>query len=174
MGRGGEWTVAMTWSELDRNGPSRLEIRATDPDNPPAGGISQTVLRRINIAAAVEDLRESEAGAEGRQVSEADLWTDDLIIAGSELDELSADGLTDLYLAKLAQLYVRVAVAPKPLERLAELSGKTPSAIKSHLWHATNRGFLERSPGRAGGKLTEEAWSILAPLAGADLGRDLA
>jgi hypothetical protein len=50
----------------------------------------------------------------------------------------------------------------KPLDHLAELTGKSPAAIKNHLWQATRKGLLERSPGRVGGKLTTEATKVLA------------
>jgi hypothetical protein len=37
------------------------------------------------------------------------------------------------------------------------------AAIKNHLWQATRRGLLERSPGRAGGKTTAKAKNLIAP-----------
>jgi hypothetical protein len=49
----------------------------------------------------------------------------------------------------------------KPLEHLAEVTGKSAAAIKNHLWQATRKGLLERSPGRVGGHLTREATKIL-------------
>jgi hypothetical protein len=42
-----------------------------------------------------------------------------------------------------------------------EVTGKSTAAIKNHLWQATRKGLLERSPGRAGGQFTPRATEIL-------------
>lgn len=39
--------------------------------------------------------------------------------------------------------------------------GKSESTVKGHLWQARERGLLEGSAGRAGGKLTEKASATL-------------
>ena len=49
----------------------------------------------------------------------------------------------------------------KPLDYLAEVTGKSPAAVKNHLWQASRKGLLERSPGRVGGKITAEATKVL-------------
>lgn len=156
FGPNDEWTAEMTWNDNDRNGPSHLVIRPTDADNIPSGGISQTVLRWVDIAAAVELIRASEDRPE--------LPEFDIEAAGPLLEAASVLGITDEYLALLSLFYCSAAGRPKPLELLAELSGKTPATIKNHLWRATNAGLLERSPGRAGGALTLKAINLLGEL----------
>lgn len=146
----------MTWHDNDRNGPSELAIRPTDAKNAPSGGISQTVLREVDIARAVELVRASEARPE---LPELD-WE----VVGPLLASASVLGITDGYLALLSLFYCSAAARPKPLEFLAKLAGKTPAAIKNHLWRATNKGLLERSPGRAGGSLTPKAINLLDDL----------
>jgi hypothetical protein len=74
---------------------------------------------------------------------------------------MSADGITDEYLAMLSVVYSAAASQPKPLEYLAGISGKTPATIKNHLWQATRKGLLERSPGGAGGRITPKATDLL-------------
>jgi hypothetical protein len=44
------------------------------------------------------------------------------------------------------------------------MTGKSSTAIKSHLWQATRKGLLELSPGRAGGQTTDKARPILGAL----------
>jgi hypothetical protein len=154
VGPNGEWTAEMDWDDVDRNGPSRLVIYPTDPDNRPSGGLSQTVLREIDIAGAVELARKS---AEiSSQMPEFD-WQK----AGPTLARLSAAGISDRYLAVLALVYSASANLPKPLQRLANLTGKSQASIKNHLWQATRKGLLERSPGRSGGAVTVKALDLL-------------
>jgi hypothetical protein len=71
--------------------------------------------------------------------------------------------ITDTYLALLARAYVSAVSrgVDKPLEYLADLTGKSNAAIKNHLWTATRRGLLERSPGRAGGKVTSKGARLI-------------
>jgi hypothetical protein len=157
VGPNDEWTVEMTWDDDDRNGPSRLEIWPTDPKNRPTTGLSQTTLREIDLAGAVKLARE------GAKVAEK-LPPIDWEKMGRTLVRLSADGISDQYLAVLALAYSSFANHPKPLKRLAELAGKSESAIKSHLWHATRQGLLERSPGRAGGTATMKAVELINQL----------
>jgi DNA-binding MarR family transcriptional regulator len=158
VGPSGEWTVEMKWDDEDRNGPSRLEISPTDSKNRPPGGLSQTVLREIDVAGAVKLARKS--GELAQELPEID-WKK----IGPLLADLSADGISSQYLAVLALAYSAAANRPKPLERLADLTGKSQSAIKSHLWQATRQGLLERSPGRAGGAVTTKAVDLISQLA---------
>ena len=148
-----EWTVEMTWYYDDRHGPGKLVIRPTDPDKRPAGGLSQTVLREVDFAAAVDEMRATEAYA--AKIPRINWET-----IGDELADMSADGITDEYLAMLTLVYC-ACMQSKPLEFLAELTGKSPAAIKNHLWQATRKGLLERSPGRAGGRFTMKTVELL-------------
>lgn len=157
FGPNDEWTVRMTWREGDHNGPSRLLVEPTDPDRYPAGGISQTVLREIKITDAIETLRKAREVAASDEPAPPIDWE----ATGRRLRELSADGLSDGYLALLSWTYSVTANQPKPIERLAELTGKSQAAVKSHLWQATRRDLLYRSPGRAGGAASVKAFRII-------------
>ncbi|WP_421843662.1 hypothetical protein [Mycobacterium sp.] len=149
-----EWTADMTWYEGDRNGPGELVVRATDPDKRPAGGVSQTVLREIDFTKVVDAIR-------GTQVVAESIPKINWETIGIELADMSASGISDEYLAMLSVAYSASSKRPKPLEFLGELSGKSPAAIKNHLWQATRKGLLERSPGRAGGSVTLKAIGLL-------------
>jgi hypothetical protein len=162
FGPANEWSVKMRWRDGDRNGPSRIVIEPADPNHYPAGGISQTVLRDIKFGEAVEVVRKGRALLAETDRMSAQMPIVDWEAEGRRLLELSADGLTDGYLATLSWLYVAAAKEAKPLKRLAEVTGKSPAAIKSHLWQATRRDLLYRSPGRAGGVVTEKALGILS------------
>lgn len=158
-----EWVCEMQWPEGEtQGGPGVLVIRPADPDSYPAGGISQTVLRELDFKAALEALRRQQAGGKRGEKAKAAARQQivDLLLAHAELREI-----TDTYLALLSHAYVRAVSdgQEKPLEYLAELTGQSHAAIKNHLWQATRRGLLERSPGRAGGKTTAKAKNLIAP-----------
>lgn len=160
-GPNGEWTATMKWYEDDDNGPSELVLQPTPGGKIPAGGISQTVLRDVKITDAIDFMRRIDNEKKGMpELPPVDWGT-----VGQVLTDLSADGITDPYLATLAWAYSAAANRPKPQERLAELTGKSPAAIKSHLWHATRQGMLERIPGRKGGAVTPKAIELLSQLA---------
>ncbi|MCP2626499.1 hypothetical protein NLB33_27015 [Mycolicibacterium smegmatis] len=152
-----EWSATMTWYEGDDSGPSELVLKPRDGAKVPAGGISQTVLREVNITDAIDFMR--------RQHQEIpDAPPVDWGKIGPTLTRLSESGLTDEYLAALAWAYSEAAEERKPQERLAKLTGKSPAAIKSHLWHATRRDLLERMPGRKGGVVTPKALKLISQL----------
>lgn len=160
LGPGMEWVCEMEWPEgVTQGGPAMLVIRPSDPENYPAGGISSTVLREIDFRDAVDRLR--------RQLAASERWgkaRERYEEGRSErLRAALSHGVTDEYLALLSSAYVSLTNhgQAKPLERLAEMIGKSAAAIKNHLWQATRKGFLERSPGRVGGKLTEKSVELL-------------
>ncbi|WP_232070365.1 hypothetical protein [Mycobacterium noviomagense] len=162
IGPQGEWTAEMTWYDDDRRGPSQVVIRPTDPDKRPAGGLSSTVLREVDFAAAVDAVRKIEQHPDLEMVI-------DFATVGGELRELSARGLTDEYLVWLSFVYCAASQEKPdsgPVEYLAEITGKSPAAIKSHLWHASRNGFLIRTPGRRGGQITDKARAALMPPSG--------
>lgn len=164
IGPQGEWTAEMTWYGDDQHGPGLVVISATDPENRPAGGLSQTVLREIDFAEAVQDMRTSEAYyAKIPRIN----WE----TIGAKLAQLSEAGVKDgHYLAMLSNVYCTLAATDdKPVNKLAELTGKSSAAIKSHLWEATRRGLLIRSPGRRGGRMTAATMELLTgePVPGA-------
>lgn len=78
----------------------------------------------------------------------------------------TSGSISDEYLALLSRAYVGAVNEgePKPLEFLAAIADKSNSAIKNHLWRATRKGFLERSPGRAGGRITAKTSDALMPI----------
>ncbi|MBF9350454.1 hypothetical protein HA138_11785 [Mycobacteroides chelonae] len=155
-----EWVAEMQWPEgVTQGGPAVLVIHPSNPDTCPPGGLSQTVLREVDFKYALERLRGSLASS--KRWDAARKRSEDRVTA--ELVAHSDMGLTPEYLVLLSRVYVGAVNQGqnKPLEYLAELTGKTPAAIKNHLWQATRKGYLERSPGRAGGNLTAKAGDIM-------------
>jgi hypothetical protein len=159
-----EWVCQMEWPEGEtQGGPGMLVIRPADVNNYPAGGISQTLLREVDFRSALEALR--------RQLEFSDRWGKQTADSRNKMESLllsHAQGrdITDTYLALLSRAYVNAVSTgqDKPLEYLSTLTGKSYAAIKNHLWQATRRGLLERSPGRAGGKVTGKAANLIADL----------
>ncbi len=164
LGLDSEWVCEMQWPEgQTQGGPGVLVIRPAAEGTYPAGGISQTLLRDIDFKAALNTLRQQQAG--GKR------WTQMRERNQAKMNALlvsyGSDGaITDEYLALLSRAYVAAVSMgqDKPLDYLAELTGKSFSAIQSHLWKATRKGLLERSPGRVGGKVTGKAANILSGL----------
>ncbi|MBS1692264.1 MAG: hypothetical protein JST91_08585 [Actinobacteria bacterium] len=161
LGPNREWVAEMQWPEGGtQGGPAVLVIHPSDPDNVPAGGLSHTVLRDVDFKAALDTLR--------RQLASSKQWgqarANNLQKAAQQLRAASGGGLTDEYLALLSRVYVGAVNGgqAKPLEYLEGVTGKSAAAVKNHLWQATRRGLLERSPGRAGGRITAKAARILA------------
>lgn len=161
IGPHNEWTVELTWSEHGptHGGPSSLTIRPTSPDSCPLGGLSSTLLREIDFREALDTLRTqlAEANETARQLDNGHHWT-------SQLAQLANDGrITEHYLAVLARVYVDAANHGQtgPLDYLAGITGKTPAAVRNHLWQATRKGFLVRHSGRAGGTVTEKSRQVL-------------
>jgi len=159
-----EWVCEMQWPEGEtQGGPGVLVIRPADVDNYPAGGISQTLLREVDFKDALDTLR--------RQLATGDRWSSMREQSAKKMNNLllahiEDRAITDTYLALLARAYVSAVSrgVDKPLEYLADLTGKSNAAVKNHLWQATRRGLLERSPGRAGGKVTAKAANLMTPL----------
>lgn len=156
----GEWQVVYRWPEGElHGGPEELTIRPAERGAYPAGGISQTVLREINFREAAATHRSQvEANRQGRRP------TDSKLIAG--LKKSAAGGVSDFYLARLSELYVLWADAglsnPGPIERLADELGRSSKTVQNQLWAAQRKGILtDRTPGRAGGKLTDTARDLL-------------
>lgn len=156
-----EWVATMEWPEGEtQGGPAMLVIRPSNEDEYPTGGLSQTVLREVDFKSALERLR--------GQLASSDKWqrhrqeSRDKIYA--LLTKVAASGsISDEYLALLSRAYVGAVNEgqSKPLEFLAAIADKSNAAIKNHLWQATRKGFLERSPGRAGGRITAKTSDAL-------------
>jgi hypothetical protein len=163
LGPNYEWVAEMRWPVGEtQGGPAFVLIRPADKDGYPAGGLSQTVLREVDFRGALDKLR--------RQLESSNRW-DRARRQGEErvvslLVDHSAGSLTPEYLTLLSRVYVGAVNQgrDKPLDYLAEVTSKSAAAIKNHLWQATRKGLLERSPGRAGGHLTPKAGAIMEKL----------
>lgn len=154
----------MTWPEGETHGgPSSIVVRLANPDAPPVGGLSSTVLRAIDFRDASAQLRRQLAVGEHRRKSGEQYEAKRMDLLRDQL----AKGLSDKYLALLSSNYVlRVNTGqPKPVEYLAEQLGKSTQTVRGHLWKARNRGFLTSSQGRNGGKLSPEASAIIKQIA---------
>jgi hypothetical protein len=163
LGPNCEWVAEMQWPEgKTQGGPAVLVIHPSDPDSYPPGGLSQTVLREVDFKGALDKLR--------RQLESSKRWdrsrrqNQEKVVAA--LVDHSGGSITPEYLALLSRVYVGAVNQgqAKPLDYLAEVTGNSSAAIKNHLWQATRKGLLERSPGRVGGRVTDEAAGILKPL----------
>ncbi|MGG7103124.1 MULTISPECIES: hypothetical protein [Rhodococcus] len=163
-----EWVAAMQWPEGEtQGGPAMLVIYPSDPDTCPPGGLSQTVLRDVDFKDALDRLRGKLAASKRwERVRQSTADKLNALLA----DHAASGAITPEYLALLSRVYVGVVNngQDKPLEHLAALTGKSASAIKNHLWQATRKGLLERSPGRAGGHLTDKGRAVLEPVLSGD------
>lgn len=160
MDLGTDWVAEMEWPEgVTSGGPGVLIIRPSDPESYPHGGISSTVVREVDFREAVETLRRQLAVSEWR-----DQKRDELTEASDDrIRDALADGVTDEYLSLLSSRYVRITGQGQshPIRTLADITGRTESSVRSHLWQAKRRDLLKGSAGRAGGVLTAKAQEVL-------------
>lgn len=160
LGPDGEWTAVMRWPAGEQaRGPKELVVRPTNPDDYPGKGLSSVILRDLDIAGAIDELRRRRSFPVPIQTRQT---------TSRRLEKLSrlvkAEGITDTYLARLSFEYCLASAEgkPKAVEFLAERTGQTPSAIRNHLWRAGRAGILQRRPGTPGGVLTDKAHELLA------------
>jgi hypothetical protein len=150
----GPWLVTAHWpADAEQGGPRRLVIEAA-PDASPddlAAGLSQTVLRQVRFDALAEQWRAART---------ADAAVDPAPL----LRAAAGHGVTDAYLAALSAAYVHLANEGHPsiTAALADMAGKAPETIRIHLKRARQAGMLTAVRGKAGGKLTDKARSLLA------------
>jgi hypothetical protein len=161
-----QWTCKLEWPEGEtQGGPVKLTLEPSDPNDYPAGGISSTLLREVDFKAALDILRRQQVRSkQWQRVRAANEKRVNALLAAH-----AAEGaITDEYLTLLSRVYVAAVSSgqDKPLEYLAELLDKTHASIQNHLWQATRRGLLERSPGRSGGKLTAKAANLMRTVTG--------
>lgn len=124
-----------------------------------ARGISTTVLRRLDIAAA---LTLAKMAPEAQRTFE-DL-TRQVEAAGEAAGRLlSAEGVSERYLATLTLAYSAMAEggAPAPIPWLARLIERRPETVKDHLKKARRDGYLGTLAGKAGGEVTDKAKAVL-------------
>lgn len=156
----GDWVVVMEWPDgVDDGGPGRLVIEPVG--EMPVGGLSSTVLRKINFQEAVERFRVQIAASERRS-------GDAEAMKAFERDQLRSalsNGITDEYLAVLALEYVRASGRgqAKINDYLAEMIDKPVGTLRGHLSEARSRELLSSSPGRKGGKLSATAEALVQP-----------
>lgn len=142
-------------------GPQRITVERTDgaPARDVARGISTTVLRRLDIAAAVKLAEQVPELDNARQALRQE-FDESAERAGRLLAE---EGVSERYLAVLAATYKQLADAgdPAPVRRLARLVGRRPETIKDHLKKARREEYLGTVAGKAGGELTDKTRAIL-------------
>ncbi|MGB5794531.1 MAG: hypothetical protein WBH51_01920 [Mycolicibacter algericus] len=159
---GDEWMVLMEWPDgVEDGGPARLVIEPID--KMPVGGLSSTVLRKIDFREAIEEFREQVAASDRRA-------HDYEALRKFERDQLLsalAEGVTDRYLAMLSWHYVRAAERGQANinDYLAELVGKPVGTVRGHLIRARHDGLLSGSHGRKGGELSAEAERLIETFA---------
>lgn len=162
----GGWMVRMWWPTGPvTGGPQRVTIEpaADAPARDVARGISTTVLRRLDLAAA---LNLAKAAPQAQSVLEdtAKALTESGETAGLLL---ANEGVSQRYLAVLSFTYASMADmgAVAPVRRLAKLIGRKPETIKDHLKRARREGYLGTIAGKAGGELTDKTTKIIESVA---------
>ncbi|MGW7364818.1 hypothetical protein ACWGI8_15645 [Streptomyces sp. NPDC054841] len=165
----GGWVVRMWWPTGPvTGGPQRMTVEPADDATPRdvVRGISTTVLRRLDIAAAMNV---------AKVAPEAQRTLEDVARKLKESGEaagqlLANEGLSERYLAMLAVTYTGMADsgAPAPVPWLARLIDRRPETVKDHLKKARRDGFLSTLAGKAGGELTEKSKAMLDAMASAD------
>lgn len=159
---GDEWVAVMEWPDgVEDGGPARLVIEPID--KMPVGGLSSTVLRKIDFREAIEEFREQVAASDRRA-------HDYEALRKFERDQLLsalAEGVTDRYLALLSWHYARAAERGQANinDYLAELVGKPVGTVRGHLIRARHDGLLSGSHGRKGGELSAAAERLIEPFA---------
>ena|GEM_PF-1762312 len=160
---GDDWVVVMEWpAGVENGGPAKLTIKPIG--DMPVGGLSSTVLRRLDFGSAIEKLREQIAADGTRDKTTAATSAAIAEWRAGRLRAALADGVGDDYLALLADEYVRAVNRgqAKVNDYLAELIGKPVSTVRGHLWRARKQHLLmDTDPGRKGGQLGPEAKKIV-------------
>lgn len=164
----GAWVVRMWWPVGPINGgPQRITIEAGEgaPAREVARGISTTVLRRLDVAAALKL---------AKQAPEAQRTLEEMAGKLNEMGEaarlvLEGEGVSERYLTLLAAAYTAMADlgTPAPVPWLSRLIGRRPETAKDHLKRARRDDFLTTVAGKAGGELTDKAKAVLEEMAGA-------
>lgn len=152
----GPWQVALAWpDDADQGGPVAISIKPYEnvSDDELIGGLSSTVLRHIDFQTAREKWIEAKAKYLDPQDGMAQLR------AGQLQQILNRDGVTNTYLAFLANAYVQLTRAGERsvAKKLAEMTGRSPDTMKQHLHRVRKEGLLTAISGKAGGQLTEKA-----------------
>ncbi|MFE4701267.1 hypothetical protein ACFRIC_29830 [Streptomyces sp. NPDC056738] len=169
----GAWVVRMWWPPGPiSGGPQRITIEAAEdvPAREVARGISTTVLRRLDVGAALK-LAKRTPGAQ-RTLEEAAAKLNEMGEAARFA--LEGEGVSDHYLTLLVAAYAAMADfgASAPVPWLSRLIGRRPETVKDHLKRARRDGLLTTVAGKAGGELTDKAQAVLEEVAEASAERD--
>ncbi|WP_326629766.1 MULTISPECIES: hypothetical protein [unclassified Streptomyces] len=158
----GAWVVRMWWPAGPvAGGPQRIAVEQADdaPARDVARGISTTVLRRLDLAAALNL---------AKVAPEAQRTLEDVTLKLNESGGvagllLANEGVSERYLAKLAVTYKGMADsgADAPVSWLARLIDRRPETVKDHLKKARREGYLGTLAGKAGGELTDKSKAVL-------------
>ncbi|MFE2041088.1 hypothetical protein ACFXAZ_09175 [Streptomyces sp. NPDC059477] len=165
----GAWVIRMWWPTGPiTGGPQRITVESAQgaAARDVARGISTTVLRRLDLAAAMKLAESAPELQQGMKEVTAKVEE-----AGSSAGMLLAtEGVSETYLALLAATYKTMADsgAPAPVPWLARLIDRRPETVKDHLKRARREGYLTTVAGKAGGELTEKATEALATFAKSD------
>ncbi|MCZ2527329.1 hypothetical protein [Streptomyces sp. HB2AG] len=161
----GSWKVVMLWPlDSEGGGPRSIQIEPTEgaDSQEVARGITTTVLRKVDIAAAAQQAAEFKPWAQLAREATRGPQKQDIERFRQGLAALPA-GLSDEYLAVISNLYVRFVEAGQraPVAEMETWTGTKQPTLKGHLRAARQRGFLTKVEGKAGGRLTEKAIRIL-------------
>lgn len=152
----GPWQVALAWPDnADQGGPVSIMIKAYPDasDDDLIGGLSSTVLRHIDFRAG----REKWLEAKTKYLDQPDGV--ERVRAEQLRRILDRDGVTETYLAFLANAYVNLTRSGERAVsgKLADMTGRSPDTMKQHLHRVRKLGMLTAISGRAGGELTPKA-----------------
>ncbi|MFJ2778564.1 hypothetical protein [Kitasatospora sp. NPDC087315] len=163
----GAWAVRMWWPEGPiTGGPQRITIEKAEGASPRdvARGISTTVLRRLDLSAAVDSVKDLAPLAQQTFEELAQSFTASGEAAGLLL---ANEGVSERYLVMLAATYKAMSDTgfPAPIPRLAQLIDRRPETVKDHLKKARRDGYLSTLAGKAGGELTDKAMAVMEAMA---------
>lgn len=152
----GPWQIALAWpDDVDQGGPVAISIKpyADATDDELIGGLSSTVLRQIDFRTAREKWMEAKTKYLDQQDGLEQLRAEQLRRI------LDRDGVTDTYLAFLANAYVQlVRQGERSVSgKLAVMTGRSPDTMKQHLHRVRKAELLTAISGKAGGQLTPKA-----------------
>ena len=115
--------------------------------------MSSTRLRQIDFRTARDNWLKTKKIYKAHQHEMTDVYAEQLQRI------LGRDGVSEGYLANLANVYVQlVRTGERSIAaKLAEITGRSPDTIKQHLHRVRKEKMLTSISGKAGGQLTQKA-----------------
>lgn len=162
---GEDWVVVMEWPDgVEDGGPARLVIQPKGKKMP-VGGLSSTVLRKIDFRSAIARLQDESADSAQRHTRSVMALRRMREFERDQLRSALSEGITPQYLALLSYNYVQAAERGQANinDYLADLVGKPVGTVRGHLNRARGIGLLTGSHGRKGGELSDEAEKLIEP-----------